>query len=167
QLDYKGRFDPLHPDYKKLRYTMVSGGLNSRYYSMGTRIGLQYPSCPSCGAYAHRRASNRRVVIVGGNYLKPDQKESVCLYYDTASHSLQWSEIPPGGYRSGVDEYRNGELWVCTGTNGSNVSVDNGKTWKALPIGGYNACDFSSQYLWLCGNKGSVKRVAISSLTKP
>lgn len=166
QLDYKEKFDPLQPDYRKLRYTMVTGGLNARYYTMGSRTELPWPECSSCGPYAHMRAANKKLVLVGGNYLKPDERQFACQYFDPQKKALTWSDKPPGGYRSGVAEYGNGQFWVCTGTNGTDISFDDGKTWDALPLSGFNAVAFSENYLWLCGNKGEVKRVAVEEVRR-
>lgn len=163
-LSYRGTFDPLHPDFEKLSYSLVTGGLQSAHYISGVRTKLPYPFCPTCGPYAQARSANNHLVVVGGNYLKPGERQHVALYLEALTHELQWSNTPPGGYRSGVAYCSRGNLWVCTGTNGSDISRDDGRTWKPLSIGGFNACTFSQNYLWLCGNKGQVKRIALEDI---
>lgn len=159
-LDYKGHYDPRTFDPKNLRFSMVSGGSNPRLYMNGSRMALAFNKGPSSGAYGHAKASNKRMVIVGGDYTLPDGREKNCLYYDRKSRGYLAPEVPPNGYRSGVAEFNNGQIWVCTGTNGTDVSKDDGKTWLPLPLEGYNSCAFSKNYLWLCGDKGRVLRVS-------
>ncbi|HCS18961.1 MAG TPA: hypothetical protein DIW47_00105 [Bacteroidetes bacterium] len=159
-LDYKGYYHPATFDPKNLQFSMVSGGSNPRLYMNGSRMALALNKGPSSGAYGHARASKRRMVIVGGDYTKPDSKEKNCLYYDQKAQGYFAPATPPNGYRSGIAQYNDGQLWVCTGTNGTDISKDDGKTWSVLPLEGYNSCAFSKKYLWLCGDKGRVLRVA-------
>lgn len=163
-LSYKGDYYPETFEPKNLQFSMVSGGSNSRLYRNGLRMGLRFPHGPSSGAYSHATASGNRMVIVGGDYLKSDVAEDNSLYYDTKKHTLMPSSIHPNGYRSGVAQFNNGQMWVCTGTNGTDFSLDDGKTWRATSLAGYNACAFSNKYLWLCGNKGQVLRVEALSI---
>jgi len=163
-LDYKGDYFPETFEPKNLQFSMVSGGANSRLYRNGIRMGLDFPHGPSSGPYGHATASGNRMVIVGGDYLKPDALEDNCLYYDSQKHLHVQSEIPPNGYRSGIAQFNNGQMWVCTGTNGTDFSLDDGKTWRASALSGFNACAFSNKYLWLCGNKGQVLRVDALSI---
>lgn len=142
-----------------LYYTFVTGGSVSHFFSSGKKTVLPFDTCASCGAYSHARTHKNQIVIVGGNYLKPDQREKTCVYYDKDEKSFLLSQTPPNGYRSSVAHKFSG-LWVCTGTNGTDISKDDGKTWTSLPLEGYNSCAFSSNYLWLCGDKGRVLRVS-------
>ena len=65
-------------------------------------------------------------------------------------------------------------ITFCTGTNGSDISSDNGVSWYSIPKqtlnsgihfeGSFNACAFSSNYLWTVGNSGKFQRIPISDL---
>ena len=65
-------------------------------------------------------------------------------------------------------------ITFCTGTNGSDMSSDNGLSWYFIPKqilksglyfeGSFNACAFSSNYLWMVGNSGKFQRIPISDL---
>ena len=65
-------------------------------------------------------------------------------------------------------------ITFCTGTNGSDISLDNGINWFKIPKqtltsglyfeGSFNACAFSSNYLWMVGNSGKFQRIQISDL---
>lgn len=149
-------FNPLD-----LYYTFVTGGLVSHFFRSGKKNELPFDTCASCGAYSHARTYEYQIVIVGGNYLKPDQREKTCVYYDREEKSFLLAHTPPYGYRSSVANKFGSDLWVCTGTNGTDISKDDGKTWSPLPLEGYNSCAFSKNFLWLCGDKGRVLRALI------
>jgi len=65
-------------------------------------------------------------------------------------------------------------ITFCTGTNGSDISSDNGVSWYSIPKqtlnsgihfeGSFNACAFSSNYLWMVGNSGKIQRIPITDL---
>ena len=65
-------------------------------------------------------------------------------------------------------------ITFCTGTNGSDISSDNGVSWYSIPKqtlnsgihfeGSFNACAFSSKHLWMVGNSGKFQRIPISDL---
>jgi photosystem II stability/assembly factor-like uncharacterized protein len=62
----------------------------------------------------------------------------------------------------------------CTGTNGSDISSDNGVSWYSIPKqmlnsgiyfeGSINACAFSCNHLWVVGNSGKFQRIPITDL---
>ena len=53
------------------------------------------------------------------------------------------SESTPNGYRSAVEFAPDKNLVLCTGTNGTDMSFDNGLTWKNFSKDGFNAICFS------------------------
>jgi len=65
-------------------------------------------------------------------------------------------------------------ITFCTGTNGSDISSDNGVSWYSIPKqtlnsgihfeGSFNACAFSSKHLWMVGNSGKFQRIPISDV---
>ncbi|MHB1022092.1 MAG: WD40/YVTN/BNR-like repeat-containing protein [Acidobacteriaceae bacterium] len=71
-------------------------------------------------------------VIVGGDYTKPDQASGTAAY--ALPSSIHWlaAQIPPHGYRSAVAWDGSAKAWIAVGPNGSDVSFDKGKTWKAF-----------------------------------
>jgi len=42
------------------------------------------------------------------------------------------SQTPPHGYRSAVAYDPNHKLWITVGPNGTDISTDDGKNWRAL-----------------------------------
>ena len=111
------------------------------------------PSGPSSGAFAIASKEFHhyfplRLMVVGGDYAKPDQAlgTSVFLSSKDGAHTPFTSyfeaitpTIPPHGYRSAVEWSEALKAWITVGTNGSDVSRDDGKTWQALDDGNWNA----------------------------
>jgi photosystem II stability/assembly factor-like uncharacterized protein len=76
-------------------------------------------------------------VALGGDYMKPG--ESAGNIAVTADGGKSWTAPAgpsPGGYRSAV---RCDSVCVATGTSGSDLSMDGGKSWRALEAGGFNS----------------------------
>src|SRR5262249_15614555 len=64
------------------------------------------------------------------------------------------------------------KTWIATGTSGSDISTDDGRTWKAFDTAAYNAMSFvSSDAGWAVGPRGHVaryrKQVPAGSLVQP
>jgi hypothetical protein len=50
-------------------------------------------------------------------------------------------------------------MWIATGPSGSDVSTDNGASWKKFDDGDYNAVSLiSSQAGWAVGPRGRVAK---------
>ncbi len=153
---------------------------------------------PGSGVYGMYLSDDGRMIAVGGNYTLPDSFNGASAHSTNANFGLKWSggkdpQGNTGGYRSGVcisEAILNSQLTsqsaehmrikkcdriaICTGTNGSDISIDNGINWFKIPKknlssglyfeGSFNACAFSSKYLWMVGNSGKFQRIPISDL---
>jgi photosystem II stability/assembly factor-like uncharacterized protein len=84
----------------------------------------------SLGARNYRKQI--RMVAVGGNYLKPKQTEGTAAF--SRDYGAHWSAPTslPGGYRSAVEFDPKTRSWMTVGPNGTDVSTDDGKNWRAL-----------------------------------
>lgn len=49
------------------------------------------------------------------------------------------SKQPPHGYRSAVQWSQDLRAWITVGTSGSDISRDDGRTWRPLDNGNWNA----------------------------
>ena len=161
-------------------------------------IPMQIAGGPGSGVYGICLSDDGRMIAVGGNYTLPDSFNGASAHSTTANFGLKWSggkdpQGNTGGYRSGVcisEAILNSQLTsqsaehmrikkcdriaICTGTNGSDISIDNGINWFKIPKknlssglyfeGSFNACAFSSNYLWMVGNSGKFQRIPISDL---
>jgi photosystem II stability/assembly factor-like uncharacterized protein len=77
---------------------------------------------------------------------------------------MTWTEPPsrPNGFRSAVAYVADRKLWIATGTSGSDISFDGGKSWRQFDSAAYNALAFvSSKAGWAVGPKGAIARFGI------
>lgn len=71
-------------------------------------------------------------VAVGGDYKQPDESTRTATYTsDGGAHWLPAKSFPHG-YRSAVAYDEKTKTWITVGPNGTDVSTDNGKNWRAL-----------------------------------
>ncbi len=120
--------------------------------------------------------SAQQGIAVGGDFEAPDDSTStICL---TNDGGITWS-VPTGtlprGYRSAVAEWNelakelakesgnvrlDNRRLVCVGTNGSDLSVDSGQSWRRLNDQPYHTVAFSKsgRYGWSTGSDGRIGR---------
>jgi hypothetical protein len=77
-------------------------------------------------------------VSVGGDYTKPNESSGSAAWSANDQHWTA-STTPPHGFRSAVQWSDALKLWITVGTNGSDISRDDGKTWQPLDNGNWNA----------------------------
>ena len=71
-------------------------------------------------------------VAVGGDYLKPNASTGTAAFTQDEGHSWTASTTPPHGYRSAVAYDTSTKTWITVGPNGTDVSTNNGRKWRAL-----------------------------------
>ena len=108
-------------------------------FSDWSRSPLPFPSGSSSGAfsvaarpYIKTESGARHAVIVGGDYLKPDDSAQTAAYSSDWGNTWQSAQTPPHGYRSAVAYDEATKTWITVGPNGTDVSTDDGKNWKAV-----------------------------------
>jgi hypothetical protein len=126
-------------------FSFVSGGLKSRYFvssNMGNSwrfYDIPFPTCESCGPYSMcylpknknpLELDPKKIVVVGGDYTKPNESKNTCFYSVNGGKSWKKPKKSPRGYRSCV--IVSNEVLYCCGTNGVDYSIDFGKSWKSL-----------------------------------
>ena len=70
-------------------------------------------------------------------------------------HNTQYPTKPPHGFRSAVAWDADAKAWIAAGTNGSDISYDDGKTWTPLDNGNWNALSLP----WIVGLHGRIARL--------
>jgi photosystem II stability/assembly factor-like uncharacterized protein len=110
----------------------------------------------SGGAFSIAFRDRDHGVIVGGDYRKPDATEGTAAV--TADGGKTWKAVEkPLPFRSGV-AWAEGR-WVAVGTSGSDVSADDGASWRPLDREKYNSVAFTpTGDGWAVGPKGRVAR---------
>jgi len=95
----------------------------------------------SSGAFAINVRSLDAGVIVGGDYLKPDESRRTAVYRDPKTHEWQAAVTPPHGYRSAVAYDAPTKTWITVGPNGTDISADDGRNWRPLKPSGNDTPD--------------------------
>lgn len=145
--------------------TIVTGGKHSRMLlspaGAGLWASLDLPMTkgnPSQGAFSCVYGDNV-IAVAGGDYSHDRDTDNVMylLPQSGASYQAQSPASGPSGYQSCV-EYLGGETFLSTGTPGSHISTDGGKTWRKIDDAGYNVCARArrGKLLLLAGGNGRI-----------
>ena len=71
-------------------------------------------------------------VAVGGDYGKPNANTKTAATTSDGGLSWKLAQTPPHGYRSAVAYNPTTKTWITVGPNGTDISTDDGKNWRAL-----------------------------------
>lgn len=114
------------------------------------------------GDYAGAPAGASTYVVVGGDYSHPDESEHSAAF--RISDNKQWTAAttPPHGYRSSVAWSEELKVWMTVGTNGSDVSRDDGKTWTPMDDGNWNALSLP----FVVGPNGRIARLTLKDMAQ-
>jgi photosystem II stability/assembly factor-like uncharacterized protein len=116
---------------------------------------------PSAGIFSIGADDPRyglRLVAVGGDYQKSNENGDAA--YSLDRFHWQASTKPPHGYRSAVQWSEALQLWITVGTNGSDISRDDGKTWQPLDDGNWNALSLP----FVVGPRGRIARLDATAI---
>jgi photosystem II stability/assembly factor-like uncharacterized protein len=102
-------------------------------------------------------------VAVGGDYTQPNDPAGAAAFTSDGGHHWSSSINPPHGYRSTVQWSESLKLWITAGTNGSDISRDDGKTWRPLDNGSWNALSLP----FIVGPQGRIARLNPEALPRP
>lgn len=136
-------------DSKKAKFYMITGGgitslitvdwqfaagtiCNACLHVSNTRLDMA--SGETAGGYSlasRAEGSNPAMVAVGGDYKSPDRAIGTAAS-SIGNNGWRASDTPPNGYRSAVAYYPPGKSWIAVGPNGTDISNDDGRTWRAL-----------------------------------
>ncbi|MFY0254961.1 oxidoreductase [Chitinophaga sp. 30R24] len=89
---------------------------------------------PSVGVFSIAFRNEQQGIAVGGDYKNDTARQGNCVLTDNGGQTWYAPVIPPYGYRSGVTWLSSSSL-VATGTTGTDVSTDGGKTWSNIGPG--------------------------------
>jgi photosystem II stability/assembly factor-like uncharacterized protein len=73
-----------------------------------------------------------RMVIVGGDFQKPEQSSGTAVFTGDGGQAWYAARTPPHGYRSSVAYDSKTKTWITVGPNGTDISTDDGRKWRAL-----------------------------------
>ena len=64
--------------------------------------------------------------------MKPDDAERTAAFTFDGGKTWQPAQTPPHGYRSAVAFDAATKTWITVGPNGTDISTDDGRNWRAL-----------------------------------
>jgi photosystem II stability/assembly factor-like uncharacterized protein len=122
------------PVWKSAPIAVASGSESSGAFAVAYRYPVTTGICQDCVF-----SENARFMAVGGDYTKPSESAGTAAW--SADGGEHWTPATkmPHGYRSAVQWSDALRAWIAVGTNGSDISRDDGKTWAALDDGNWNA----------------------------
>jgi photosystem II stability/assembly factor-like uncharacterized protein len=141
---------------------LVSGGTNARVFSSRDRgetwSVAEAPvakGTSGSGVFSIAMAGEKFGVVVGGNYEKPEVSENTLAVTHTAS-SVWAGRSGLSGYRSGVT-FVDDRTIIAVGTNGSDMSTDQGITWQRIGSENLNSIAARGRRsVWAVGPGGGV-----------
>ncbi len=115
----------------------------------------------SSGIFSLVFVNPRQAIAVGGDFRIPDQhKDNIAITNDAGQSWLVPDGQPPRGYRSAVACGRQGQqtIAICVGPNGTDISLDDGRTWSVASDQGFHTIAFSpdGQHAWAAGADGRI-----------
>jgi len=103
--------------------------------------------------------SHSVLIAVGGDYTKPNESNGTVAWTTDVGMTWTASAKPPHGYRSSVAWSSDLKAWIAAGTNGSDISYDDGKTWAPIDDGNWNALSLP----FVVGPKGRIARLSLGN----
>jgi photosystem II stability/assembly factor-like uncharacterized protein len=103
------------------------GGASGDVRSLPLAMGSE-----SAGAFSLGPCNRIDWVVVGGDYLRPDDSAGTAAFSPNGGVNWHAAQSPPHGYRSAVAYDAASKTWITVGPNGTDISTDDGKNWRAL-----------------------------------
>lgn len=112
------------------------------------------------------------VVAVGGDPQKPDVQEKTAIYTTDSGKTWRAAQTPPHGFRSAVVYDAASKTWIAVGPNGTDISTDDGRNWRALHPDRYETPDADRDWNALSlpfaiGPHGRIGKLNRRALAKP
>jgi photosystem II stability/assembly factor-like uncharacterized protein len=152
------------------KISIASGGIHSRalmYFTDSKKKNNEWviddlpilKGKASQGAFSFACDKNGTWIFVGGDYSHDTVKDSIASYIKYGSYADQFfiPEQGPSGFQSCV-EFISGQTFLSTGTPGSNITTDGGKTWAKIDDTSFNVCRKAKhgKLVLLAGNGGKI-----------
>ncbi len=150
-----------HSGSRILHYKHFNGGEPEREAFSQADVPV-FPKTASGGIFAIA-LKGARLIAVGGEYTQPNSRTGTAAWSADDGKTWAASTTPPHGYRSTVQWGESIKAWITAGTNGSDISRDDGKTWQPLDNGNWNALSLP----FIVGPKGRIARLDPAALPKP
>ncbi|MFF4453407.1 WD40/YVTN/BNR-like repeat-containing protein [Streptomyces goshikiensis] len=116
---------------------------------------------PARGVFALAFRDRTTGLAVGGDYRTGQASPRAAAVSSDAGRTWRPATTPPPGYRSGAAWHPYGRgVALAVGPTGTDVTVDGGRTWRALDAGSFDTVDCAGDGgCWAAGEKGRVGRL--------
>ena len=152
---------------------LVTGGNDARVFR-SDNLGLSWfayntpitKGTPGSGIFSIAMRDPVNGVIVGGNYEDPNNPTNTIAF--TTDGGGTWKmAVGLTGYRSAV-AYIDKKTLIAVGTNGTDLTTDNGTTWNRIANEDLNAVAAKGRNsVWAVGPKGMVAKLGSNVGKKP
>ncbi len=118
-------------------------------------VNLAKSASSGCFSLAESRDGRGTIVAVGGDFAHPEQGDNTAWTTAIAddaenkAHPLfrfSPARTKPAGYRSAVAYDPQTKSWIAIGPGGTDISTDEGQTWRALTPAGRDALNADKQW---------------------
>jgi len=148
----------------KYHYAFVTGGKMSHLNFIGKNkrhnksyVTPVHQGIASAGVFSMAFDGNKNWYVVGGDYKQPNNTENNFAGKQINDANWNAATTPPNGYRSCIRWMQKNKLISC-GTNGVDMSNDNGNNWMKASDTGFNVCMVSpnKKLVFFAGDKGRI-----------
>jgi photosystem II stability/assembly factor-like uncharacterized protein len=140
----------------------VKHGQSAGAFSVAAHLGPDSVADADAARFIERTTHAGDVLVaVGGDYKEPGDPAGTCAFSNDGGLHWTASTTPPHGYRSTVQWSESLKLWITAGTNGSDISRDDGRTWQPLDNGNWNALSLP----FIVGPNGRIARLNPAALS--
>ena len=84
------------------------------------------------GAFSLSARDSDTWVVVGGDYQKPESRDGTAALTHDGGKTWHPATTMPYGYRSSVAYDSTMKTWIAVGPNGTDISIDDGRTWRSV-----------------------------------
>jgi photosystem II stability/assembly factor-like uncharacterized protein len=111
-------------------------------------------SGPSAGIFALAFRDTQHGLAAGGDFLAPTASPNALALSDDGGSSWRLVADAPNEYRSGA-HWVTGTIAIIVGPSGSDVSVDQGRSWDRFDGGSFDTVDCAGGFAcWASGEQG-------------
>jgi photosystem II stability/assembly factor-like uncharacterized protein len=86
----------------------------------------------SSGVFSVAFKADQIGVAVGGDSEKPDEASGTAAFSTDSGKTWELAQTLPHGFRSAVAYDEAAKTWITVGPNGTDISTDDGRNWRAL-----------------------------------
>jgi photosystem II stability/assembly factor-like uncharacterized protein len=116
-------------------------------------------SGPSSGIFAVAFRDHQHGLVTGGDFLAPTASPDAMALSEDGGSSWQLVADAPNQYRSGA-HWVTGTIAIAVGPSGSDVSVDQGRSWDRFDDGSFDTVDCAGGFAcWASGEQGRVAKL--------